>query len=140
MSLDVGRARETLTQTLQSALAAAKEHGAALAAIAVEETGAWEGVGERLLPRLDPEVLRDVAILVGEPRLPDLLNVNARAVAEAIGRRDDLRDAVLDAVEFEELSTRRQAIDDRVGEMRSRLKELRGRAGMLHLIDAASKG
>lgn len=140
MSLDVGRARETLTQTLQAALAAAKEHGAALAAIAVEETGAWEGVGERLLPRLDPEVLRDVAILVGEPRLPDLLNVNARAVAEAIGRRDDLRDAVLDAVEFEELSTRRQAIDDRVGEMRSRLKELRGRAGMLHLIDAASKG
>jgi hypothetical protein len=140
VSLDVGRARETLTQTLQAALAAAKEHGAALAAIAVEETGAWESVGERLLPRLDADVLRDVAILVGEPRLPDLLHASARAVAEAIGRRDDLRDAILDATEFEELCTRRQAIDDRVGEMRSRLKELRGRAGMLHLIDAASKG
>ena len=140
MNLDVSRARESLTQNLQSALAAAKEHGAALAAIAVDETGAWESVGERLLPRLDPDVLRDVAILVGEPRLPDLLNASARAVAEAIGRRDDLRDAVLDAAEFEELSTRRQAIDDRVGEMRSRLKELRGRTGMLHLIDAASKG
>jgi hypothetical protein len=140
VNLDVSRARESLTQNLQAALAAAKEHGAALAAIAVDETGAWESVGERLLPRLDPDVLRDVAILVGEPRLPDLLNASARAVAEAIGRRDDLRDAVLDAVEFEELSTRRQAIDDRVGEMRSRLKELRGRAGMLQIIDAASKG
>jgi hypothetical protein len=140
MNLDVSRAREKLSHTLQAALAAAREHGAALAAVNIEETSAWEAAGERLVPRLDAAVLRDAALLVGEPRLPELLAGCTAAVAEAESRRDDLMDAILDPPELATTADRRAVIDERLGDLRSRLKELRSRPGMLQLLDAAAKG
>lgn len=140
MNSDVARARDAVSSTLQSAVAASREHSAALAAIAVEETEAWEAVAEALVPRLAQDILRAAGSVVGEPRLEEILRAHNEAAAAAVGRRDELADEVLEPGELESLSERRKTVDARLLDGRTRLKELRARPGMLQVLDAARKG
>jgi len=137
---DAQRAKDLVGTTLQAALAAAREHAAALAAVAIDETAAWESAAEALVPRLEGALLRDVGATVGEPRLADIVDAHDAAIAAAQTRRDDLLDEVLDPGEFEAVAERRKSIEARLLDARARLKELRSRPGMLQLIDVARKG
>jgi hypothetical protein len=137
---DLQRAKEAVTATLQAALAAAREHSAALAAIAIDETAAWEAAAEALVPRIDRALLREVGTIVGEPRLADIVDAHDQAVAAATARRDELRDEILDPSEFEAVAERRKSVEARLLDARARVKELRARPGMLQLLEAARKG
>jgi hypothetical protein len=137
---DLQQARDLVTTTLQAALAAAREHAAALAAVAIDETAGWEAAAEAVVPRLDRDLLRKVGATVGEPRLVDLVDSHDAAIAAAQARRDDLRDEILEQPEFEAVGERRKAIEARLLDARARIKELRARTGMLPLIEAARKG
>jgi hypothetical protein len=137
---DLQRAKERVTATLQAALAAAREHSAALAAVALDETTAWEAAAEALVPRIDRALLQEVGDIVAEPRLVDIVDAFDQAVAAATARRDELADEILDPTEFEAVASRRRSVEARLLDMRARVKELRARPGMLQLLEAASGG
>ncbi len=124
---DVARARALLTSTLQQALLAAKEHSTVVTALAAVEGNAWHEQAEALLPRFDAQSLHNAAVAINEPRLPELLRARDEAIEAARGRRDELQDAVLDQAEFEAMSKQRSAVDVRVAELRTRLRELRAK-------------
>ncbi len=137
---DVDVAREELQHTLQMAIAAARQHATVSAAIGLEASSAWDTLAERLVPRLDRSILADVGVLVGEPKLVDLCDARDVAIAAAQSHRQELLDAVLEAADFEAVSSRRSAVDTKLGDVRASLKELRARPGFLAILGAAEKG
>jgi serine/threonine-protein kinase len=137
---DVAAAREQLQHTLQGAITAARQHATVFAAIGLEEAAAWDALAERLIPRLERGILHEVGAVIGEPGLVDMVAARDAAVASAQTRQQELLDAVLDAADFDAITARCDAVDARLGDMRTTLKELRARPGLLALVAAAEKG
>ena len=140
MHVDVAEARALAQNTLAAVHIAAREQGAAMAAVAVAEAETWGQIGEALVPTLSLPVLRDAAVVVGEPRLPELLAARDAALAAADDHRDALADAVLDAADLRDITARRVNVDGRLGDVRERMRELRGRNGAAGVLDAAARG
>ncbi len=140
MNVDVAAAQAQLQQLLLLAHTAAREHNAAMAAVAVEESAAWDLVGETLVPSLSLPTLHNVGVMIGEPRLPELLQARDAALAACDSQREVLADAVLDHAELGEITARRGQIDQRLNEVRQRMRELRARPGAAAIIDAAGRG
>jgi tRNA A-37 threonylcarbamoyl transferase component Bud32 len=137
---DLQRSKERVSATLHAALATAKEHSTALAAIAVDETLAWETAAEALLPRLDRGLLGELATAINEPRLHEIVDAHDGALAAANNRREELRDQVLSQADFEAIAEQRKLVDARLLSTRTHIKEMRARPAMLELLEAAGKG
>jgi hypothetical protein len=137
---DLQRAKEQVSATLHAALATAREHSTALAAIAVDETLAWETAAEAILPRLDRSLLSDVAAALNEPRLKEIVDAHDGALAAATERRDALRDQTLSQADFDAIAEQRKMVDARLSATRAHIKEMRAVPAMLELLEAAGKG
>ena len=140
MDVDLKEARDQIQRALTEALAAAKEHTAAMAAIAVEEGVARDALGTAILPALSAEALAAAAALVDERRLPLLASQLKAAIDAAKARRPDLEDAILDADEQSETEHTKAAVAARLAEARQRLRDLRAMPGVTERIRAATSG
>jgi hypothetical protein len=138
--VDVAEAEQLLTATLQAAFEAAREYGADLNAVAVEELAAWEKVGAVVVPAFNAASLQAAAKAIDEPQLPALLSTRDSSRSTHEAARAGFENAMLDADELEELSTRRKRLDARLTVDRGRYKDMRARPGLLDRVDEMKKG
>ncbi|MDP2344638.1 MAG: serine/threonine-protein kinase [Deltaproteobacteria bacterium] len=138
--VDVAEAEQMLDATLKAAFEAAREYGADLNAVAVEELALWEKVGAVVVPAFTAACLQAAANAVDEPQLPALLASRDQTRTAQEDARAGFENAMLDPLELEELSTRRKRLDARLTADRGRYKEMRARPGLLNRVDEMKKG
>jgi hypothetical protein len=137
--MDVNAALGRIAHLQEQEVALAAQQQLALRLLTTQETVAWEALCAAALPSLASEVVAGLCARVALPidRFATAQERDRKALHES---RLDLYDQMLDEVEFARLEQHRHLVEQRLVDLRARMKALRSQPGLVERIDDVRRG